>query len=97
MYVRRKSNKTGTVSVHVVFKNRGRYKLVRSFGVGRTETEIVRLEEKARQFIRERVGLTSDYTVIKAYPVHRTVYIVFLIRFAGKKKRGKNRLRKGLT
>ena len=60
MFVRRKSNKTGTVSVHVISKNRGRYKFIKSFGIGHTEIEIVRLEEKARQYIREQTGLTND-------------------------------------
>ena len=34
--------------------------MIQSFGVGRTEIEIVRLEENARQFIRERQGLTNE-------------------------------------
>ena len=60
MYVRRKPNKTGTVSVQVISKLRGGYKVFRSFGVGRTEIEITRLEETARQFIREQTGLTNE-------------------------------------
>jgi transposase len=60
MYVRRKPNKTGTVSVQVISKLRGGYKVLRSFGVGRTEIEITRLEETARQFIREQTGLTNE-------------------------------------
>ena len=60
MFVRRKPNKTGTVSVQVIAKKRGLNKVIQSFGVGRTEIEIVRLEEKARQFIRERQGLTNE-------------------------------------
>jgi hypothetical protein len=60
MFVRRKSNKTGTVSVQVISKLRGSYKVLQSFGVGRTEIEITRLEEKARQFILEQTGLTND-------------------------------------
>jgi hypothetical protein len=52
MFVRRKPNKTGTVSVQVIAKKRGLHKVIQSFGVGRTEIEIVRLEEKARQFSR---------------------------------------------
>jgi len=60
MFVRRKPNKTGTVSVQVISKYGGKYKVVRSFGVGCTEVEIIRLEEKARQFIREQTGLTNE-------------------------------------
>ena len=58
MFVRRKPNKCGSVSVQVIDKSDGRYRVVRSFGTGRTEIEIVRLEESARQFIKEKEGLT---------------------------------------
>ena len=58
MFVRRKPNKCGSVSVQVIDKSDGRYRVVKSFGIGRTEIEIVRLEESARQFIKEKKGLT---------------------------------------
>ena len=54
MYVRRKPNKTGTVSVQVISKHTGTYQVMRSFGTGRTEQELVRLEEHGRQFIVEQ-------------------------------------------
>jgi len=60
MYVRRKPNKTGTVSVQVISKHTGTYRVVRSFGTGRTEQELVRLEEHARQFICEQRGFVGD-------------------------------------
>ena len=60
MFVRRKPNKTGTISVQVITKRRGRYAVLQSFGVGHTEIELVRMEEKARQFIREQKGLTNE-------------------------------------
>jgi hypothetical protein len=59
MYVRRKPNKTGTVSVHVISRHTGKYKLLRSFGTGCTEQEVVRMEEHAREFIREQQGFTD--------------------------------------
>jgi transposase len=58
MFVRRKVNNGGSVSVQVIDKSSGRYRVVKSLGVGRTEVELVRLEESARQFIREKEGLT---------------------------------------
>ena len=60
MYVRRKPNKTGTVSVQVVSKHTGKYQVMRSFGVGRTEQELIRLEEHARQFIVEQAGFVGE-------------------------------------
>ena len=56
MYIRRKSNKTGTVSVQVISKHTGKYQVLRSFGAGRTEQELVRLEEHARSFISRQEG-----------------------------------------
>ncbi|MDL2239881.1 IS1634 family transposase, partial [Bacteroidales bacterium OttesenSCG-928-L14] len=58
MFVRRKPNKTGTTSIHVVSKQCGKYKFIRSFGTGRTELELQFLENKARQFIQEQKGQT---------------------------------------
>ena len=60
MFIRRKSNKTGTVSVQVISKQGGKYKMMRSFGTGRTEQELVRLEEHARQFISAQHGFAGE-------------------------------------
>jgi hypothetical protein len=60
MYVRRKPNKTGTVSVQVVSKHTGKYKVMHSFGTGRTDQELARLEEQARQFIFEQQGFVGE-------------------------------------
>lgn len=56
MFVRRKANKTGSISVQVVDKSKGRYRVIKSLGTGSTEAEVVRLEEKARQYVRELTG-----------------------------------------
>ena len=60
MFVRRIPNKTGTVSVQVISKHTGKYKMMRSFGTGRNEQELVRLEEHARQFISEQQGFAGE-------------------------------------
>jgi transposase len=60
MYIRRKSNKTGTVSVQVISKHSGKYRVKRSFGTGRTEQELVHLEEHARQFITKQRGFVGE-------------------------------------
>ena len=59
MFVRRKANKSGTVSVHVVSKNHKKYKVERSFGTGRTESDIVRLKEQAKQYVRSQEGFVD--------------------------------------
>jgi len=60
MFLRRKPNKTGTVSVQMIHKKSGAYKVLKSFGVGRTEAELTQLERQARQFMREYQGLTGS-------------------------------------
>jgi len=57
MYVRRKPNKTGSVSVQVIDKSKGHYRVIKSFGTGNTEVEIVRLENHAQQYVREVTGM----------------------------------------
>ena len=59
MFARRKQNKNGTTSVQVIDKSHKSYRVVKSFGVGHSEAEIYRLEEKARQYILERQGLAN--------------------------------------
>ena len=56
MFVRRKLNASGTSSVQVVMKERGRYVVVRSFGASADEQELSRLEVAARDFIRTYGG-----------------------------------------
>lgn len=56
MFVRRKNNKSGSISITVVDKSRGRYDVVRSFGTVRTSAEADLLENKAREWVREQEG-----------------------------------------
>ena len=60
MFIRRKSNKTGSVSVQVISKHTGKYQVVRSFGVGYSEQDLVRLEEKARGFIAREQNFVDE-------------------------------------
>lgn len=56
MFLRRKPNKSGSVSVQVVEKRDGKYVVLQSFGTGRNERAIQLLEQNARQWISERRG-----------------------------------------
>jgi transposase len=58
MFVRRKPNKTGSVSVQVIDKSKGRYHVIKSFGTGELEAELLALEKQARTFIRQKQGLS---------------------------------------
>ena len=56
MFVRRKTNKSGNISVHVVDKSRGGFKVIKAFGSASTGYEADLLEIKARQYIKELTG-----------------------------------------
>lgn len=47
MFVRRRKNKSGTVSVHIVDKSDGVYKMVKSVGSAKDEAEVEQLVKKA--------------------------------------------------
>ena len=56
MFLRRKPNKSGTVSVQVVEKCDGKYVVLQSFGASGTEDGIRRLESKAQTWMDKRRG-----------------------------------------
>ena len=65
MFVRRKINRSGTISVHVVDKSRGAYKVLKVFGPASTAQEADLLENKAREYMQRQTGrmgsLFSDH------------------------------------
>ena len=56
MFVRKKKNRSGSVSIVVVDKSRGRFREVRQFGVAHTEAEADALYTQAREWIRRYAG-----------------------------------------
>ena len=54
MYVRLKKNRSGSISVIVVDKSRGRYKELHTVGIARDESEIEPLRQKGLEWIRQR-------------------------------------------
>ena len=56
MFPRKKKNPTGTISVVVIDKSRGKYKEVKNFGVAKTEEEADVLYSKAAEWIRTAHG-----------------------------------------
>ena len=60
MFVRRKQNQSGSISITVVDKSRGRYDVVKSFGAVKTAAEADLLENKAREWVREQSGDTES-------------------------------------
>lgn len=56
MFLRRKHNKSGTISVQVIEKRNGKYVVLQSFGAKREEEDIQQLEQKARKWMSDRHG-----------------------------------------
>ncbi|HEX9827017.1 MAG TPA: IS1634 family transposase [Flavobacteriaceae bacterium] len=57
MFVRKKRNKSGVISVQIIDKSYGKYKLVKTIGSSSDPSEIERLVSKGEEFIRETAGL----------------------------------------
>lgn len=57
MFVRKKPNKSGLVSIQVIDKSSGKYKLLKTIGSSRDPFEIKRLVSKAEQYIEQVTGL----------------------------------------
>lgn len=57
MFVRKKKNRSGTVSVVVVDKHGGKFKELHTVGIGRTPTEIEALTQKGRSWINDHLGI----------------------------------------
>ena len=63
MYVRKKINPSGIVSVQVIDKSTGKYKLLKTIGSSSNSAEVARLESDAREWIKKRLGLIEiDFT-----------------------------------
>lgn len=57
MFVRKKPNKSGLVSVQVIEKSNGKYKVVKTIGSSTDPSEIERLVAKGKMHAKERMGL----------------------------------------
>lgn len=62
MFIRQKRNKLGSISVQIISKSGGRYKVVESIGSGKSEQEISSLRLKARSVLRRLQGNLELFT-----------------------------------
>lgn len=60
MFVRKKVNKSGSISIHVIDKSGGKFRVDKSFGTARTQEELSRLEAEANRYIRSLRGGELD-------------------------------------
>ena len=56
MFVRKKRNRSGSVSIAVVDKSKGRFREISQFGVANTEAEINVLVRQANDWIQRYAG-----------------------------------------
>ena len=57
MFVRRKKNRSGSISVVVVDKHGGKFKELHTVGIGNNEAEVAILCERGRVWIKEHLGI----------------------------------------
>jgi transposase len=63
MFVRKKKNASGVISIQVIDKSSGRYRLLKTIGSSSDEREIERLYEEGKQWIKRHTGtLEFDFT-----------------------------------
>ena len=56
MFIRKKKNKTGSISVQVIDKSSGKYKVRKTLGSSNDSKEIEKLEQEAEEAIKELTG-----------------------------------------
>ena len=88
MFIRKKPNKSGLVSVQIIDKSKGKYKVVKTVGSSNDPDEIERLMVQAKDQARQLVGLQEiDFTnhrevfeqVLSSITSHRLVGIKYVL------------------
>lgn len=63
MFLRQKKNKSGVISIQVIDKSTGKYKVLKTIGSSSVPSEIKFLLEKGKDFIKKRTGISElDFT-----------------------------------
>ena len=65
MYIRKKQNKSGSISVQIISKSGGRYSVIKSLGSSRDAVRIGELVNQGEMEIRERLGQQSIFVFEK--------------------------------
>lgn len=63
MFLRKKKNRSGTISVVIVDKSQGKFKELKTIGVGSNEKEIAELCKKGREWISEYSGIGDIFKI----------------------------------
>ena len=66
MFVRKKKNKSGIISIQIIDKSTGNYKVLKTIGSSSDENEISELYQQGKDWIKEKQGLLElDFTNAK--------------------------------
>ncbi|MDL2247178.1 IS1634 family transposase [Bacteroides sp. OttesenSCG-928-J23] len=77
MFVRKKKNRSGTISVVVVNKSHGQFKEIKSFGVAQTESEAENLYQAALHWLRTHGGQQElDFDDNKGREIEETERVI---------------------
>lgn len=57
MFVRKKKNKSGKISIQVIDKSSGKYKVIKTVGCSSNTLEIEKLYDEAKRWVREQLGV----------------------------------------
>jgi len=57
MFVRRKKNKSKVISIQIIDKSSGNYKMIKTIGSSRNPVEIEDLVQKGKEWIKENQGI----------------------------------------
>lgn len=72
MFIRKNKNRNNSISIQIISKSGGKYKVIKTIGTGKTDEEIEYLYQKGRQFVEEEQGsiglfLNRDDIFIESY------------------------------
>jgi len=68
VFVRKKNNKSSVVSVQVVDKSSGRYRVLKTIGSSADQAEVERLFQEGKHWIKTHLGaLEIDFTDYKQH------------------------------
>lgn len=70
MFVRKKRNKSGTVSVQIVSKNRGKYRVIQTVGSAKDPEEVERLIQRGRLLAQDSLGKQERLFGVKTVEEH---------------------------
>jgi hypothetical protein len=88
MFVRKKPNKSGLVSVQVIDKSQGKYKVLKTIGSSKDALEIERLVAEGKSYAQKQMGLQEiDFTdhrkiftdVLSSISSHKLVGIQYVL------------------